>query len=183
MPRPPPLPPATTTLVALAALALLSACASLPPPAARGAPPPAPAAAPAAATLDAEQRRVATALRGTPALVVLDDEGALWVELPLARAFAPGASAPQPSLLSVLAELAPVLQRQPAARLALRLPAAAGGLVLADRRAAQVRVALARHGIAPTRIHPGRAAPDGRALLGVVPAGPLSPLPAARPAP
>jgi outer membrane protein OmpA-like peptidoglycan-associated protein len=167
-----------TAGVALAALLLAGGCASLPAP--RGAPPPAAPPAAQPPTLDAEQRRVAAALRATPALVVLDDEGALWVELPLAHAFAPGASAPQPTLLSVLAELAPALQRQPAARLALRLPVAEGGVVLADRRAAQVRVALARHGVAPTRVHPGRAAPAGRALLGVVP---LSPLPAARPAP
>jgi outer membrane protein OmpA-like peptidoglycan-associated protein len=170
-----------TAAVALAALLLAGGCASLPAP--RSAPPPAappPAARPAAPTLDAEQRRVAAALRATPAIVALDDDGALWVELSLARAFAPGASAPQPALLTVLDELAPVLHRQPAARLALRLPVAEGGVVLADRRAAQVRAALARHGVAPTRVHPGRAAPAGRALLGVVPA--LSPLPA-RPAP
>jgi outer membrane protein OmpA-like peptidoglycan-associated protein len=173
-----------TAGVALAALLLAAGCASLPAP--RDVPP---AAAPPAAqaaqapTLDAEQRRLAAALRATPALVALDDEGALWVELPLAQAFAPGASTLQPALLSVLAELAPVLRRQPAARLALRLPLADGGVVLADRRAAQVRAALARHGVAPTRVHHGRAAPAGRALLGVVPAEALSPLPAARAAP
>jgi len=164
-----------TAGVALAALLLAAGCASLPAP--RGAPPAAvPPAAPAP-TLDAEQRRLAAALRATPALVALDDEGALWVELPLAQAFAPGAGMPQPALLGVLAELAPVLRRQPAARLTLRLPLADGGVVLADRRAAQVRAALAHHGVAPTRIHNGRVAPPGRALLGVVPAA-LSPLPA-----
>jgi outer membrane protein OmpA-like peptidoglycan-associated protein len=145
--------------LAVAALALLAGCAGLP---SQGGP----AAPPAPDRLDVEQRRLARALGGTPALVVLDDDGALWVELPAARAFAPGRADVQPTLATVLDEVATTLARVPAARLRLRLPPDAGGAVLADRRTAQVRAHLARAGIAPTRVQGGAAAPAGRVLVG-----------------
>jgi type IV pilus biogenesis protein CpaD/CtpE len=161
--------------LAVAALALLAGCAGLPP---QGGP----AAPPAPDRLDVEQRRLARALGGTPALVVLDDDGALWVELPAARAFAPGRADVQPALATVLDELATMLARVPSARLRVRLPPDADGAVLADRRTAQVRVRLARAGIAPTRVHAGTAAPPGRVLLGAELAA-VRPPPAGRPAP
>lgn len=145
--------------LALASALGLAGCAGTPP---RGVPPPevaapapaAPRRAPAPAwSLEREQRALAQALRGTPVVVVLDDDRALWVEVPTAHGFDPGEAAPRPALAAVLDRVAASLQRLPSARAVVRAPSDAGaGVVLADRRAAQVRVHLVRRGVAPTRI-------------------------------
>lgn len=151
--------PAGWAGVALASALGLAGCAGTP----RGgdvdvrpevvAPPPsAPRPAPAV-SLEREQRALAQALRGTPVVVVLDDDGALWIEVPAAQGFEPGQAALRPTLASVLDHVAASLQRVPTARAQVRAPSDAGaGIVLADRRAVQVRVHLVRRGIAPTRI-------------------------------
>lgn len=145
--------------LALVAALGLAGCAGTPrggeaPPEVVSPPSAAPRPAPApVVSLEREQRALAQALRGTPVVVVLDDDGALWVEVPTAQGFDPGEAAPRPALAAVLDRVAASLRRVPSARAVVRAPSDAGaGIVLADRRAAQVRVHLVRRGVAPTRI-------------------------------
>lgn len=133
--------------VATAAIALagLAGCATAPPPA-----PPTPASSPAAreASLELEQRRLAARYRGSPVVAVLDDDGALWIEVPAGHAFEPGKTEPGPALGPLLAEVAASLRKVPGARLRISAPSdESASPVQADRRASQVRAQLVRLGV------------------------------------
>lgn len=139
--------------------AALAGCATAPPatpPAPDRIPARPPVARPAAPPLDAlarEQQTLARSLAGTPAVVVLDDDGALWLETPAARAFAPGQATLQPAFAVVLDQAAASLGRIAAARVVVFVPGERGASpVLSDRRGAQVRVHLTRRGVASARI-------------------------------
>lgn len=133
--------------IVLAALALLSGCASTPPP--KPAPPPAVGDAP----LEREQRWLAEGFRGTDVAVFLDEDGALWVEVPLARSFDAGQTRIKPELEKVLQRVAAGQQRIPGAQLRIAAPTDPdAGVVLADRRAVALRAYLARRGVPPAAV-------------------------------
>jgi outer membrane protein OmpA-like peptidoglycan-associated protein len=168
-------------LVATAAIVLagLGGCATAPP---AGAPPLAPSPAVREASLEAEQRRLAARFRGSPVVAVLDDDGALWVEVPAGRAFDPGKTEPRPALGPMLTEVVASLRSVPGARLRISAPSDEGASpAQADRRASQVRAQLVRLGVPTVDI---TTVPTRRAgwLMLQIEAG-VRPPAAARPAP
>jgi outer membrane protein OmpA-like peptidoglycan-associated protein len=164
--------PAAAARLALLAVAL-AGCASPPgappaaaPPSAPAAPAPAPTRPPAplaASPLERTQRWLAESYKGTSVVAVLDDDGVLWLEVPLADAFDPGQTTVKPVLELALQRLAASQQRIPGSRMRVAAPTDPGaGPALGDRRAVQIRAQLAGRGVpmqavrtVPTR-QPGR---------------------------
>jgi outer membrane protein OmpA-like peptidoglycan-associated protein len=136
---------AAIAALALAAIAALAGCATALPP---GATPRAASPVAQEASLEVEQRRLAARYRGSPVVAVLDDDGALWVEVPAGYAFDPGKTDPRPALGALLTEVAASVRRVPGARLRISAPSDEGASpVQADRRASQVRAKLVRLGV------------------------------------
>lgn len=148
--------PAAATLLAILAVAL-AGCASAPPrspapgTAAPAPPRPAPPAAAAASSLERTQRWLAELYKGTAVVAVLDDDGVLWLEVPLADAFDTGQATVKPVLERALQRIAVSQQRNPGSRMRIAAPTDPGvGPALADRRAGQVRAYLVGRGV-PTQ--------------------------------
>lgn len=154
--------------LALAA-ALLAGCASvvapppatpqdLPPPDAAPLPPkpppPAPRVRPGPSALVLEQRWLTDWFRGTPVLVVQDDDGQLVVEVPRQFSFEPGRSELKPALAAVLDKVAEILRRRPGLQLSrLAAPDDVGGRSpLALLRALQVQRHLRLRGVAASQL-------------------------------
>ena len=149
-------PPSVVAATRLALLALaLAGCASPPaPPVPASAPAPAPtpgrpAPPPVAASpLERTQRWLDGFYKGTSVVVVLDDDGALWLEVPLADAFDAGQATIKPVLELALQRVAASQQRLPGSRMRVAAPTDPGaGPALADRRAVQIRAYLAARGV------------------------------------
>lgn len=153
--------------------ALLAACGSAPP-----AKPGAPSESPGvlgrifgpslAPPLEAQRKRLADALRGTPVTVEGTEDGRLRVEVPLKYAFDPGRSVVKPPLAAVLNEVAAGLKPHAQAEVRVSGPAdgAKGGAMLAQDRAASTRDYLVARGVPPTRFGGlGRASGEGVELL------------------
>lgn len=105
----------------------------------------------AASPLERTQRWLAESSKGTSVVAVLDDDGVLWLEVPLADAFDAGQTTIKPVLELALQRLAASQQRIPGSRMRLAAPTDPGaGPALADRRAVQIRAYLAGRGV-PTQ--------------------------------
>jgi outer membrane protein OmpA-like peptidoglycan-associated protein len=151
---------ARTSIPIAAWLALLAAalagCSTPPAPSGQPEPPSAAAPAPArpaappvaASPLERTQRWLDGFYKGTSVVAVLDDDGVLWLEVPLADAFDPGQTTIKPVLDLALQRLAASQQRLPGSRLRVAAPTDPGaGPALADRRAVQIRAHLAGRGV------------------------------------
>lgn len=167
------LPGAACTGMLVAALAGgLAGCGSVP----KGGPPassPGTRPAPAVVQLDAEQRWLTEWFKGTPVVVVGDDDGRLLVEVPQPHCFEPEKSAIKPALAAVLDRVATSMRRETRTRITISVPAD-GNTALVNSRAAKVREYLYVRGVVHDRIAPP-AAPAGdlvRLRLAVAPAAP-----------
>ena len=118
--------------------------------------------------LEAQRKRLADAVRGTPVTVEGTEDGRLRVEVPLKYAFDPGRSVVKPPLAAVLNEVAAGLKPHAQADVRIAGPAdgAKGGSMLAQDRAASTRDYLVSRGVPPTRFGGlGRATGDTVELL------------------
>jgi outer membrane protein OmpA-like peptidoglycan-associated protein len=145
-----PAPAARIGWFTVALLGLLAGC---------GAPPTAvqrePAAPPPVATktsLVAEKQRLATALQGTPAVLALQADDSLRVDMPLRSCFDRGRATVKPPLAKVLDRMA-VSQRNETTRLLVTAPTdpGANALALAMQRAVTARDYLVERGLDASR--------------------------------
>ena len=112
-----------------------------------------PAGSPQArAAAAAEQKRLASVLRGTPAVVAARPDGSLRVGVPLAAAFDVGRASVKPALARVLDRLA-ADQRDDRTLLHITAPADAGSrrLALGTDRAVNARAYLEERGVVAQR--------------------------------
>jgi len=143
--------------ICLIAAAALAGCATSTPPA--GAPPAAATgtALPAGPLLADEQQRLAEALAGTPVTTEMTPDGRLRVQVPADFSFDVGRAVVKPPLAAVLELMATGLKKQRTTTVRLAAPAdpkGAGGLLLAQDRAASARDYLVSRGVQATRFGP-----------------------------
>ncbi len=160
------------SLVGAGCAALFVGCGSVPK---SDSAPPSAGARPGAAvvSLDAEQRWLTEWFKGTPVVVVGDDDGRVLVEVPQPHCFEPEKSTIKPALAAVLDRVATSMRRETRSRITISVPAD-GNTTLVNSRAAKVRAYLYVRGVVQDRIAPP-AAPAGdlvRLRLAVAPAAP-----------
>jgi len=104
------------------------------------------------ASLVAEKQRLESALQGTPAVLALDADNRLGVDIPLRSCFDRGRAAVKPPLAKVLDRMA-ASQRDETTRLLVRAPTDPGdkALGLAMRRAVTARDYLIERGLDASR--------------------------------
>lgn len=114
---------------------------------------------PSKASLVEEKRQLETVLHGTPAVLALQADNSLGVDIPLRSSFDRGRAAVKPPLAKVLDRMA-ASQRSETTRLLVTAPADPGGkaLALAMQRAVSARDYLVERGVDASRLSVSAAA-------------------------
>jgi len=105
------------------------------------------------ASLVAEKQRLETMLQGTPAVLAIQADDSLGIDIPLRSSFDRGRAAVKPPLAKVLDRMA-ASQRNETTRLLVTAPTDPGdkALALAMQRAVSARDYLVERGVDPSRL-------------------------------